>query len=130
MFNILAREGSKYIRYLCYSSCITGADVVLVPSAFMPTTGAAHWHILLRARAIENQCYIVAPAQTGKHNAKRSSYGHSLAIDPWGDIIFDLGKETEQVEVFEVKKSEIEKVRMKMPMHNRPDIASFPIERL
>jgi len=61
-----------------------GADVILVPSAFMPTTGAAHWEVLLRARAIETQCYVGAAAQFGKHNDKRSSYGHALIVDPWG----------------------------------------------
>ena len=106
----------------------SGADVILVPSAFMPTTGAAHWHTLLRARAIENQCYVAAPAQTGAHNAKRSSYGHSIAIDPWGDVLFDLGVETNRVEVFHVSKEEIRKVRRKMPMQNAPPIASFPLE--
>jgi len=63
-----------------------GAQVMLVPSAFMPTTGKAHWEVLLRARAIENQCYVVAAAQFGKHNPKRASYGHAMIIDPWGEV--------------------------------------------
>ena len=94
----------------------------------MPTTGAAHWHTLLRSRAIENQCYVAAPAQTGAHNAKRSSYGHSIAFDPWGDVLFDLGQETNQVGMFSVNKEEIQSVRRKMPMQNAPDIAAFPLE--
>jgi predicted amidohydrolase len=63
-----------------------GAEVLLVPSAFTAHTGAAHWHVLLRARAIENQAWVVAAAQWGKHNEKRESYGHTLIADPWGAI--------------------------------------------
>jgi predicted amidohydrolase len=63
-----------------------GAEVLLVPSAFTAHTGAAHWHVLLRARAIENQAWVVAAAQWGKHNEKRESYGHTLIVDPWGAI--------------------------------------------
>mmetsp|Transcript_5797 Transcript_5797/g.8414 ORF Transcript_5797/g.8414 Transcript_5797/m.8414 type:complete len:375 (-) Transcript_5797:548-1672(-) len=68
-----------------------GADVLLAPSAFTVPTGKSHWHILLRARAIENQCYVLAAAQYGKHNQKRESYGHSIAIDPWGEVLTDAG---------------------------------------
>ncbi|KHJ82897.1 hydrolase, carbon-nitrogen family [Oesophagostomum dentatum] len=64
-----------------------GAEILSFPSAFTVNTGYAHWEALLRARAIETQCYVVAAAQTGKHNEKRSSYGHSMVIDPWGAII-------------------------------------------
>jgi predicted amidohydrolase len=64
-----------------------GAEVVVIPAAFTAHTGAAHWHVLMRARAIENQVWIVAPAQWGKHNEKRESYGHSLIVDPWGVIV-------------------------------------------
>jgi deaminated glutathione amidase len=64
-----------------------GAEVLFVPAAFTAHTGAAHWHLLLRARAIEDQAWVVAPAQWGKHNEKRESYGHTLVIDPWGTIV-------------------------------------------
>ena len=64
-----------------------GAQVVVIPAAFTAHTGAAHWHVLMRARAIEHQVWIVAPAQWGKHNDKRESYGHSLIVDPWGTIV-------------------------------------------
>ena len=67
-----------------------GAMALTVPSAFTATTGAAHWHALLRARAIENQCYVIAPAQHGQHSANRASYGHSMIIDPWGEVIAEL----------------------------------------
>ena len=64
-----------------------GADALLVPAAFTAYTGRAHWHVLLRARAIENQAYVVAAAQHGRHNDKRETFGHSLAIDPWGQVV-------------------------------------------
>lgn len=64
-----------------------GAQVLLVPAAFTAHTGAAHWHLLLRARAIEDQAWVVAAAQWGAHNEKRQSYGHTLVVDPWGTIV-------------------------------------------
>ena len=63
-----------------------GAEVMLVPAAFTPKTGEPHWETLLRARAIETQSYVIAAAQAGAHNAKRTSYGHSMIIDPWGTV--------------------------------------------
>jgi deaminated glutathione amidase len=68
-----------------------GAQILTVPSAFMQRTGEAHWHVLLRARAIENGCYVVAPAQCGICYGSRRSFGHSLIIDPWGRILADAG---------------------------------------
>jgi predicted amidohydrolase len=72
-----------------------GAQVITVPSAFSQTTGAAHWHALLQARAIETGSWILAPAQTGVHKnsrgPKRKTYGHSLAVSPWGEVIVDGG---------------------------------------
>ena len=67
-----------------------GAVALTVPSAFTATTGAAHWHALLRARAIESQSYVIAPAQHGAHSANRASYGHSIIIDPWGEVVAEL----------------------------------------
>ena len=67
-----------------------GAIAHSVPSAFTATTGDAHWHALLRARAIENQSYVIAPAQHGQHSANRSSYGHSVIIDPWGRVLAEV----------------------------------------
>lgn len=64
-----------------------GAQVIVVPAAFTAHTGAAHWHVLLRARAIENQAWVVAAAQWGKHNDKRDSFGHTMIVDPWGTIV-------------------------------------------
>jgi deaminated glutathione amidase len=64
-----------------------GASVLTVPAAFTNTTGMDHWEVLLRARAIENQCYVVAPNQWGRHGGKRHSYGHSMIVDPWGHVV-------------------------------------------
>ena len=65
-------------------------DLILVPSAFTVPTGTAHWSVLLRARAIENQCYVLAAAQGGTHASGRQTYGHSMLIDPWGEVVADL----------------------------------------
>ena len=94
------------------------ADVILVPSAFLVPTGEAHWHTLLRARAIEAQCYVAAPAQTGAHVAggqTRRTYGHSLVVSPWGKIIADLDGGPDVVTV-ELVRDEIQKVRKQIPM--------------
>jgi deaminated glutathione amidase len=91
-----------------------GADILLVPAAFTAHTGAAHWHTLLRARAIENQSYVVAPAQVGRHNEKRHSYGHSLIIDPWGEVLDDLAEGT-GLAMAELDKDQLAEVRARMP---------------
>jgi predicted amidohydrolase len=65
--------------------------VLLVPAAFTVPTGKAHWHTLLRARAIESACFVLAPAQVGSHEDGRETYGHSLVIDPWGEVLLDMG---------------------------------------
>lgn len=70
-----------------------GADVLAVPAAFTKTTGEAHWHILLRARAIETGCFVLAAAQGGRHENGRDTYGHSLVVDPWGKVIAEAGTE-------------------------------------
>jgi len=67
-----------------------GAELIFVPAAFTVPTGKAHWNILTRARAIENLCYIIAPAQSGKHESKRKTYGHSQVIHPWGEVAHEL----------------------------------------
>lgn len=82
------------IRFSAVYSALSraGADIIAVPAAFTVPTGQAHWHVLLRARAIENACFVVAAAQTGEHEDGRSTYGHSLVIDPWGEILLDMGE--------------------------------------
>jgi predicted amidohydrolase len=69
-----------------------GAEVLAIPAAFTVPTGKAHWHVLLRARAIENACWVVAAAQSGTHEDGRQTYGHSLVIDPWGAVVLDMGE--------------------------------------
>jgi deaminated glutathione amidase len=76
--------------YLFQALADRGAIAITVPSAFTRPTGAAHWHVLLRARAIESQCYVIAPAQHGHNWGKRTSYGHSLIVDPWGEVLGEL----------------------------------------
>ena len=69
-----------------------GAQIIAVPAAFTRPTGQAHWHVLLRARAIETGCWVVAAAQTGEHADGRATYGHSLVISPWGEVVLDMGE--------------------------------------
>jgi len=85
-----------------------------VPAAFTATTGAAHWHLLLRARAVENQCYVLAAAQGGLHPNGRRTYGHSLLIDPWGAIVAECD-EGEGVIVGDVDPARIDAVRTQLP---------------
>ncbi|GAA0161799.1 hypothetical protein Leryth_008653 [Lithospermum erythrorhizon] len=99
------------------------AQVLLVPAAFTTVTGQAHWEILLRARAIETQCYVIAAAQAGKHNDKRESYGDTLIIDPWGTIVGRLpDRLSTGIAVADIDFSLIDSVRAKMPisMHRKP----------
>ena len=99
---------------------VHGAQVLLMPSAFAMKTGEAHWETLLRARAIETQCYVVAAAQAGLHNTdgnKRRSWGHSIAFDPWGAAVARFGAEEVGVQTFEVDLDLINSARDNMPMH-------------
>lgn len=97
-----------------------GAQVITVPSAFTTVTGAAHWYPLLQARAIETQCYIVAAAQTGQHANGRQTFGHSVIIDPWGQIIADAGTQPGMITVT-MDGDFLQQVRQRMPVarHNR-----------
>lgn len=79
--------------YLYRALAQAGAGLLTVPSAFTRQTGRAHWHVLLRARAIETGSFILAPAQTGTHDQGRETYGHALIVDPWGEILADAGEE-------------------------------------
>lgn len=91
-----------------------GAELLAVPAAFLPVTGRDHWHVLLRARAIENTCYVMAPAQGGRHNERRESYGHALVIDPWGHVLADTGDQ-EGVAIAEVSPGRLAAVRAQLP---------------
>ena len=91
-----------------------GAMALTVPSAFTATTGAAHWHALLRARAIENQSYVIAPAQHGQHSANRASYGHSIIIDPWGEILAEL-PDGDGYAIAEIDSERVAQIRQQLP---------------
>ncbi len=99
-----------------------GAELITVPSAFTVPTGKAHWHILLRARAIENECFIMAPAQGGEHVNGRKTYGHSLIVSPWGEILAEGSADEPGVIAAEIDFAEIGKIRGKLPslQHDRP----------
>lgn len=92
-----------------------GAQILVVPAAFTAHTGAAHWHVLLRSRAIENQCYVIAAGQHGNHNDKRASYGHSLIIDPWGEIVAEQ-RQGDGITVGEIDLAGLENRRQQMPV--------------
>ena len=92
-----------------------GADVIAVPAAFTVPTGKAHWHVLLRARAIEAGLFVVAAAQSGHHEDGRDTFGHSLVVDPWGEVLVD-GGEGEKLLVAEIDVARIAEVRSRIPV--------------
>lgn len=91
-----------------------GATILTVPAAFTVPTGQAHWQVLLRARAIEAGAFVIAPAQCGTHEDGRSTYGHSLVVDPWGEVLVDMGEEP-GLAVVDLDLSRIETVRRRIP---------------
>lgn len=91
-----------------------GASMLALPAAFTVPTGKAHWHILVRARAIESSCWVIAAAQSGTHEDGRATYGHSLVIDPWGDIALDMG-EANGLGYAEIDAAKTSDVRMRVP---------------
>lgn len=124
-----------------------GAEIICYPSAFAVPTGMAHWEPLLRARAIETQCYVVAPAQVGRHNAKRQSYGHAMVradcatgagaarrragptaaaqiVSPWGDVLCSAGAQSPGLCMAEIDPSYVHEIRAQMPIaqHKRFDV--------
>lgn len=102
-----------------------GAQVLLVPAAFTVKTGEAHWHTLLRARAIETGSWVIAAAQCGNHSATRSSFGHSLVINPWGEVVLDMDNE-EELAVIDIDLKHSEKVRSMIPcLKNRLEGIDF-----
>ena len=109
-----------------------GARILTVPSAFTKVTGEAHWHVLLRARAIENGAYVVAPAQCGTHPGGRKTYGHALIVDPWGTVVGECG-ETPGVVYADIDLAAVEQARARVPAlaHDRaftePDSAPRPV---
>jgi predicted amidohydrolase len=93
----------------------SGAAFITVPSAFTVRTGEAHWHTLLRARAIENGCYIFAAAQAGKHESGRETYGHSLIVDPWGVVLAEGGSTEPGIVMAKIDPAKVESVRKTIP---------------
>jgi len=100
-------------------------DLLCVPSSFTHTTGRAHWELLLRARAVENQCYLIAPAQGGVHENGRRTWGHSMIVDPWGEVLA-VRDEGAGVVSAEIERSRIDAVRRQLPAlsHRCPGLAS------
>ncbi|MCS6941653.1 MAG: carbon-nitrogen hydrolase family protein [Geminocystis sp.] len=91
-----------------------GAEVIFVPAAFTAYTGKDHWEILIRARAIENTCYVIAPAQTGNHYGRRFTHGHAMIVDPWGTVLANTGAK-EGIALAEINPQRLQQVRQQMP---------------
>jgi len=100
----------------------SGAELIAVPSAFTVPTGQAHWHVLLRARAIETQCFVLAAAQVGAHECGRSTYGHSMIVSPWGEVLAEADGEKSTVIFADIDMQAVEEARKRIPSlrHDRP----------
>jgi len=107
-----------------------GAEILTVPAAFTAVTGAAHWHTLLRARAIETGSFVLAPAQTGTHAEGRQTFGHSLVVDPWGEVLADGGTDPGIVRA-DIDLDAVSEARRRIPSlrHDRPFLAPEPSDR-
>ena len=116
--------------YLYRALAQAGAVMLSVPAAFTRQTGRAHWHVLLRARAVETGCFVIAPAQTGTHDKGRETFGHSLIVAPWGEVLADAGEEVGVVTA-EIDLAKVEEARAAVPalQHDRgfraPEAASI-----
>jgi predicted amidohydrolase len=95
-----------------------GAQLITVPAAFTRTTGMAHWHVLLRARAIETQCWVVAAAQQGAHSRGRQTFGHALIIDPWGEVVAERTEPGVGFVLAEIDLKRVASVRAQMPVRD------------
>jgi len=94
-----------------------GATMLSIPAAFTVPTGEAHWHVLIRARAIESACFAIAAAQCGRHEDGRRTYGHSLVVDPWGRVLLDMGSAERELGFAELDLGQIEEIRGRLPVH-------------
>jgi len=101
-----------------------GAQIITYPSAFTVPTGRVHWSLLLRARAVETESYIIAAAQAGQHNEKRVSYGHSMIVNAWGEVLVELGTEFSgpEIGVADVDLGSVDLVRGQVPLKRRTDV--------
>jgi len=99
-------------------------DAIAIPAAFTVPTGKAHWHLMQRARAVEASAFVISAAQVGRHEDRRETYGHSLVIDPWGDVLLDMGGETVGLGFADISSARIAEVRAQLPsLANRRDLA-------
>ncbi len=107
--------------YLYRALAQAGAEILSVPAAFTRKTGRAHWHVLLRARAIETGCFVIAPAQTGTHDQGRETFGHSLIVAPWGEVLADAGEDVGVVTA-DIDMGRVAEARAAVPAlsHDRP----------
>ncbi|HSJ77180.1 MAG TPA: carbon-nitrogen hydrolase family protein [Erythrobacter sp.] len=102
-------------------------DAIAVPAAFTRPTGSAHWHVMLRARAIEASAFVIAAAQVGMHEDGRTTYGHSLVIDPWGEVLLDMGGEAPGLAFCDIDLGRIAEVRAQVPaLANRRPVPTSP----
>ncbi len=117
--------------YLYRALAKAGADFLSIPSAFTRFTGEAHWHVLLRARAIETGCFVIAPAQCGEHEGGRETYGHSLIVAPWGEVLGDGGT-APGITLAEIDPAAVARARAMIPAldHDRPFAAPATAEPL
>lgn len=116
--------GAKLGLAICYDlrfpelfrgPVLAGSDVLLLPAAFTQTTGEAHWNVLLRARAIENQCFLIAANQCGRHGINLVTYGHSAIVDPWGTLLTILGEEQEGIALAPLSAESLRTLRGRLP---------------
>jgi predicted amidohydrolase len=107
-----------------------GALFLSIPAAFTRPTGSAHWHVLMRARAIETGCFVFAPAQCGEHAQGRKTYGHSLIVAPWGEVLADGGEEVGIISA-EIDPAKIHEARRMVPslQHDRPYATPVAVAR-
>jgi deaminated glutathione amidase len=112
------------LRFAGLYAALSGAGAVAlsVPAAFTVPTGQAHWHVLLRARAIENACFVIAAAQGGAHEDGRATYGHSLVVDPWGEVLLDMQDRRAALGFADLDLERLKDVRSRLPVlaHRRP----------
>ena len=117
-------EGARIGMTICYDLRFAhlyrrlaqaGADILTLPAAFTRVTGKAHWHVLVRARAIETGCYVMAPAQGGTHEDGRETYGHSLIISPWGDVVAEKADDAPGIILADLDLEEVAKARRRIP---------------
>lgn len=102
-----------------------GAEILTIPAAFTRVTGEAHWHVLVRARAIETGCFVIAPAQAGRHEDRRETFGHSLIVSPWGDVLAEGSATEPGVIIAEIDLADVEAARRRIPSLGNEQVFSL-----